>query len=344
MRTITKPTTCLIAATLLSLGPDEGRSANVALELMLLVDSSGSITLDEWEFQRDSIAGAFRDPTVNSLFSGRNNVAVSLFYWAGDAGGGLGVHEQGVGWTEIASTTDALAFADLIETTTRPDISTQPRAQTAISRAINQSIPLFADNGFEGTRQVIDVSGDGSENLDTAEPWNTSPFPTVPVDLTSEGFGVVDVPIGPVFRWGSAQDARDAALAAGIGLNGLVILSGLTTDASQVTDIFGAPTYTFDPPCDNCQSIIDAEVAAYLAANHAGQAVLELFYENMIIGAPAGDPDALLFVADDNSDFANAITAKLRAEIIPEPGPVGLLLVAFVAGLVHRRRSSLQKG
>ena len=45
---------------------------------------------------------------------------------------------------------------------------TVTEARTSISALIDYCVPLFADNGFEGSRHVIDVSGDGENNVGRA--------------------------------------------------------------------------------------------------------------------------------------------------------------------------------
>gem|GEM_PF-2933880 len=333
---------------ILAAGIGSAQATSVSLELMLLVDSSGSIENVEWEFQRDAIAAAFRNPSVNTLFTSGNSVAVSLYFWAGDAGSGLGVQQEGVAWTQISSPAQAEAFADLVELTSRPDISTTARAQTAISRAIDQAVPLFTDNGFEGARNLIDISGDGFENVDTTQPL-ASTLAEVPVDLSSFGpFGTINVPVNPPYFWGIPEASSDAAIAADIGINGLVLLDGLDDATALVTDVNFAPSYyqslidagLSDPEATAAQAQIEAEVGAYLAANYGGQTMLELFYGNYIIGAPDGDPEAQLFIAEDNAAFADAIAMKLASEVIPEPAAPVLVMLGGLLGLARRRRDS----
>ena len=62
----------------------------------------------------------------------------------------------------IEDTASARAFADSL---TKAEISIGRR--TSISGAIQYAIPLFNDNGYEGTRRVIDISGDGANNSGT---------------------------------------------------------------------------------------------------------------------------------------------------------------------------------
>jgi hypothetical protein len=91
-----------------------------------------------------------------------------------------------VPWTRISDTASAEALAD--------KIASAPRALfgggTSISGAIDASMGLLFDNPYRATRRVIDVSGDGSNN-----------------------------------RGRSVTQARDEAIARGVGINGLPILA-----------------------------------------------------------------------------------------------------------------------
>jgi hypothetical protein len=91
-----------------------------------------------------------------------------------------------VPWTKISDAASANAFAD--------KIAAAPRALfgggTSISGAIDTGMALLFDNPFKATRRVIDISGDGSNN-----------------------------------RGRSAAQARDEAVRAGVGINGLPILA-----------------------------------------------------------------------------------------------------------------------
>ena len=91
-----------------------------------------------------------------------------------------------VPWTRITDAASANAFADAI--------TNAPRALfgggTSISGAIDTAMALLFDNPFRATRRVIDVSGDGSNN-----------------------------------RGRPVTQARDEAVRAGVGINGLPILA-----------------------------------------------------------------------------------------------------------------------
>jgi hypothetical protein len=91
-----------------------------------------------------------------------------------------------VPWTKISDARSANAFADAI--------ARAPRALfgggTSISGAIDTSMALLFDNPYRAARRVIDISGDGSNN-----------------------------------RGRSVNQARDEAIAKGVGINGLPILA-----------------------------------------------------------------------------------------------------------------------
>lgn len=90
-----------------------------------------------------------------------------------------------VPWTLVDGTASAEKFAAALD---QPIPSTQSR--TSISGAIDFSSTLFDNNGFKGMRKVIDVSGDGANN-------NGRPV----------------------------AEARDQALAKGITVNGLPLMT-----------------------------------------------------------------------------------------------------------------------
>ncbi|MEO3428954.1 DUF1194 domain-containing protein [Pelagibius sp. CAU 1746] len=157
------------------------RRLAVDLELVLAVDVSLSVDSEEAQLQRQGYAQAFRDPLVVDAIGGGilGRIAVTYFEWANSAHTRLVVD-----WTLIDSPAAAERFAMALAAR-RPG----PAHYTSISGAIDFGSRLFQDNGFEGTREVIDVSGDGPNN------WG---------DLVTR--------------------ARDRAVAQGITINGLPIL------------------------------------------------------------------------------------------------------------------------
>jgi len=174
---------CMLVWTGASVGASVGAAATaVDLELVLAVDVSGSIDKEEAELQRRGYIDALSDPAVvQAVTSGRHGrIALAYVEWAG-----LDYYRVVVGWREIADLDGARAFARQIAVS--PLFTAQ---RTSISNAIVYSIPMFDNNGFDGTRRVIDISGDG--------PNNYGPLVTV---------------------------ARDQAVARGITINGLPIMN-----------------------------------------------------------------------------------------------------------------------
>jgi hypothetical protein len=175
----------LLLAALLAAAPaaaQNGRLVPVDLELILAVDVSGSIDEQEAALQRKGYVDAFRHKDViAAIRSGMlRRIAVTFFEWAGD-GWQLPVTD----WTVIETEADALAFADRLA-------AGVPGAGpwTSISSAIDFAVPMFERNGVEGTRRVIDISGDGPNNTGRLTP-----------------------------------EARDEAVAKGIVINGLPIMN-----------------------------------------------------------------------------------------------------------------------
>lgn len=161
----------------------------VGLELVLLVDVSGSVDATEYALQKTGYVNAFNSVAVqNAIFGAQGgNIAVTYVEWSGN-----GQQSQQVGWTLINDITSAQAFATAISGTTRAF-----NGSTAIQDAMRFGGTLAsANNGYEGLRFVIDVSGDGADN-----------------DTSSCNTGT------------NAACGRDAALAAGVTtINGLPIL------------------------------------------------------------------------------------------------------------------------
>jgi Protein of unknown function (DUF1194) len=155
----------------------------VDLQLVLAVDVSGSVSQSRFELQRDGYVAAFRDPRVlDTIRSGPHQaIAVTMVQWTGPA---LQVHV--VPWTRVGDMTSAEAFASTVARVPRQLFG----GGTSISGAIDYAVTLMPESPFQGTRRVIDVSGDGANN-----------------------------------RGRLVNLARDDAVAANIGINGLPILA-----------------------------------------------------------------------------------------------------------------------
>jgi len=134
----------------------------VGLELMLLIDVSGSVNLTEYGLQKQGYVNAFNSSAVQNAILGSQggSIAVTYIEWSGNS-----QLSTQVGWTLINSAASANSFAALINGTSRAF-----NGNTAIQDAIGNSYKDFGtevggkSNGFESRRQVIDVSGDGADN------------------------------------------------------------------------------------------------------------------------------------------------------------------------------------
>jgi hypothetical protein len=143
------------AAMGLLLAPMAALATPVQTELLLLVDVSGSIDTGEFALQRSGYVAAFQDATVqNDIINSPGGIAVALGYWSSSTQQSLSV-----GWTHLTDAASANAFATAIGNASRPFSN-----NTAVQSALNWGAPLFANNGFEGSKLIMDVSGDGVDN------------------------------------------------------------------------------------------------------------------------------------------------------------------------------------
>jgi hypothetical protein len=182
----------------------------VSTELVLSVDVSGSVDPIEFDLQRQGYINAFRDTELISLIAGlEHGIAVTLQYWSTTPATPLN-------WYHITDAASANAFADRIAATSRPLGNF-----TNIAAAIDSATNLLLTNDFEGDRKVIDVSGDGGQNRTLAGTSYCSPLDYSHTNLNPACTGLV-------------TSARDAAVAAGITINGLPIL----TDIPYLDDYF----------------------------------------------------------------------------------------------------------
>lgn len=127
----------------------------VALELVLAVDTSSSVNGTEYALQLQGIATAFRSPEVIELIEHSGGVAVTLIQWSSWA--------EPVGalpWRLLTDKASVLSFAAEVERTKRASVG----RLTGIGTAIRAGLRALEENRFTGTRQKIDVSGDGQTN------------------------------------------------------------------------------------------------------------------------------------------------------------------------------------
>lgn len=153
MRSFARPAPLIVtSALLLSPGPV---AAALIDWLVLLVDASGSIDSDEYRLQHEAYVTVLRDPEIGALLDGAQVAIVEfarvpgvIVDWTDDpeqAAAAYQAHQRSVAWPGPAST-------------------------TGIARALGLALDML--EGKSG-RKVIDISGDGSDNVDwVAAVWS----------------------------------------------------------------------------------------------------------------------------------------------------------------------------
>ena len=167
----------------------------VDLELILMADGSGSVDDAEFLIQRRGYAKALRHPDIwHGIRSGLlRRIALSYVEWSGP-----NLQIPIIDWTLIEKKSDLDDFAKKLET--------RPRELYSGGTAILYGATSIKSNRFEGTREVVDLSGDG---------WDRNGLP--------------------------AAQGRDQAVKMGVTVNGLPILDEFRVglDKFFVSDVIG---------------------------------------------------------------------------------------------------------
>jgi hypothetical protein len=135
---------------------DKETVPSVDVELVLAVDVSYSMDMDELAIQREGYAQAIISKEfLQALKTGPNGkISVTYFEWAAS-----GDQKIIIPWRVIDGPETADAVANEIMKT-----PIRRASRTSISGAINFAMPLFDENPHRGLRRVIDISGDGPNN------------------------------------------------------------------------------------------------------------------------------------------------------------------------------------
>jgi hypothetical protein len=143
-------------------------ATSVDLEIVLLVDDSGSVNDTEFRYQIAGIAAALRDSNVQTeinsgTYAVHKKIALAIVTFAGNA-----QQAKALDWTEVNSS-NADTIADTIDDIW-PDNSgtgatySRYSGQTAVGNGIQYAYQQFSGNGYTGIRKIIDLSGDGQDN------------------------------------------------------------------------------------------------------------------------------------------------------------------------------------
>lgn len=134
----------------------DGDAQSVDVELILAVDVSYSMDMDELAVQREGYALAIQSKEfLQALKAGPNGrIAVTYFEWAASSDQKIIIPWRLIDGPESA---DAVA-GEIMKTPIRR------ASRTSISGAIGFAMPLFDEDPYHGIRRVIDISGDGPNN------------------------------------------------------------------------------------------------------------------------------------------------------------------------------------
>jgi hypothetical protein len=188
--------TLVLAALLWTAALPPARAADmpVDLELILAVDVSRSMDVDEQRLQRDGYVAALTHPdVVDAITGGRHGkIAVTYVEWAGPT-----TQYSVVDWRAIDGPAAAGAFAAELARAPIQDFR-----GTSISNSLVFLAPQFDHNGYQAARRVIDVSGDGPNNMG------------IPIEL-----------------------AREPVIRAGITINGLPIMIKRSAGFASISNL-----------------------------------------------------------------------------------------------------------
>jgi Protein of unknown function (DUF1194) len=262
----------VLATGLLTLAPAWHRaSPEVDLALVLIVDVSTSMDPDEQDLQRQGYVEAFRSSVVHQAIRkgmlGR--MAVSYVEWAGAQRDRY--QSVVVPWIVLENPTDSIAFADRLA---RAPI--HRAAGTSISEAIDFSVSHLSSGHFLAARQVIDISGDGSNNQGRL-----------------------------------VTDARDEAIAHGVTINGLPIMlkepdrrENATMDAYYRDCVIGGASSFMIPVRERKQFL--AETRTKIVREIAGDAAAPGSLVQPVQVRPGADCDTSESLWDDFAPESHA--------------------------------------
>lgn len=141
------------AASALCFSQAQALPIGVGIEMVLLMDVSGSISNTDFAIQRDGYRDAFNDAAVQAAIAATpNGVAVSLVQWSDG-------QQLTIGWQLLQTAGDATSFAASINSMGR-----FASGSTGTTSAVNYAAGLLSGNNYTGARSVIDVSSDGFDN------------------------------------------------------------------------------------------------------------------------------------------------------------------------------------
>ncbi len=202
-----------------------GPIVTVGTQLSLVIDVSGSITDVDYDLQRQAYAASFNSSAIQNLIINSGGLVVNVVQF------GTSAHAT-YGWTLLTDAASASNFATMMSTMVRSE-----SGRTDIIDGINMAYLSFANSGYDATKKVIDVSGDGYQNQQSC--------------TTSDTICAL------------LQSTRDTISGAGITINGLAILSGDPSLETYYNDNLKSPGGFVEVAADfaSFQTAIDLKLA-----------------------------------------------------------------------------------
>ena len=128
-------------------------SSCIDVALVFAVDSSASVSREEFALQQRGIAAALRDPAVQTAIEDAGQVAVAILFW-----GSEGLPKPQSGWALLNGREDAERFARTVEN--MPRLVT---GDTGLGAGLMSAMQKLDALGTCTVRRVVNVSGDGEE-------------------------------------------------------------------------------------------------------------------------------------------------------------------------------------
>jgi hypothetical protein len=152
----------------------------VDVALVLAVDISFSMDIDELALQRDGYVQAIRSAQVKQAIAKGSvgKIAVTFVEWAG-----LQAQYVVIPWTILDSPQAAEAFAEKLA-----EAPTRRGRRTSVSGAIDLGVKMLAESGVTPLKKVIDISGDGPNN-------EGRPVTEARADALAKGISINGLPI-----------------------------------------------------------------------------------------------------------------------------------------------------
>ena len=128
----------------------------VTMELMLSVDVSGSINSSEYNLQKQGYINAFRNRQVQDAIELLpDGLAVAIETWSTDI-------NRTSSWYKITTAAEAESFANVIASILN---QSSGNGGTNVTEALGSAASELITNPYDGDVLVIDVSGDGFDNM-----------------------------------------------------------------------------------------------------------------------------------------------------------------------------------